>query len=325
MTADAQDLIGQAPATEIEAPQAWSSEDEAALVEAVTALERTSFATRIGEVVGRQIGLAGELIPAGVAGAANAAAGKALTFAMRAARTTLSGPQRNASPRLHTAAVAASGAIGGAFGLATLPLELPISTTLILRSIGDIARQEGEDLSLPETELSCIEVFALGTGQDHVPFGESSYFATRTVLAGSISEAARYILRRGIIEETAPVVLRLFAQVAARFGLVVTQKVIAQSVPVIGAITGAAINAAFMDHYQKLARGHFVVRRLERRYGAAAVRAAYERVRARLATDTASPDRARTRPLPERGPGLRGPRTIDGTMSVEASPGIEPG
>ena len=312
MTADQQDLIEQGPATGMEGRRAWSSEDEAALVEAVMALERTSFATRIGEVVGRQIGFAGELIPSGVAGAANAAAAKALTYAMRAARTTLSGPKRSASPRLHTAAVAASGAIGGAFGLATLPLELPISTTLILRSIADIARQEGEDLSRPETELSCIEVFALGAGQDHVPFGESSYFATRTVLAGSISEAARYILRRGIIEETAPVVLRLFAQVAARFGLVVTQKVIAQSVPVIGAIAGAAINAAFMDHYQKLARGHFVVRRLERHYGAAAVRAAYERVRARLAAGPAPSGRSRADALTDAAPRRRDLKTIDG-------------
>jgi hypothetical protein len=33
----------------------------------------------------------------------------------------------------------------------------------------------------------------------------------------------------------------------------------------------------FIDHFQELARAHFVVRRLERRYGKSAVRAAYER------------------------------------------------
>ena len=41
----------------------------------------------------------------------------------------------------------ASGAAGGAFGLATLPLELPVSTVIMLRSIADIAISEGEDLS----------------------------------------------------------------------------------------------------------------------------------------------------------------------------------
>jgi EcsC protein family len=56
----------------------------------------------------------------------------------------------------------ASGAAGGAFGLPTLPIELPVSTIIMLRSIADIARNEGEDLSDPETALSCLEVFALG-------------------------------------------------------------------------------------------------------------------------------------------------------------------
>jgi predicted sugar kinase len=32
-------------------------------------------------------------------------------------------------PRLHTAAVALSGAAGGAFGMAGLAVELPVSTT----------------------------------------------------------------------------------------------------------------------------------------------------------------------------------------------------
>jgi hypothetical protein len=32
----------------------------------------------------------------------------------------------------------------------------------MLRSIADIARSEGEDLSDPEAALSCVEVFALG-------------------------------------------------------------------------------------------------------------------------------------------------------------------
>lgn len=299
MTLDAGDLTATAATLDRRSTPDWSPEDEAALASAVAALERSSLASRLSEVVGRQIGLAGDLIPAGLANTANQAAAKALTYAMRAARTTLSDTRRRASPRLHVAAVAASGALGGAFGFATLPIELPVSTTLILRSIADIAREEGEDLARPETELSCIEVFALGAGRDHIPLGESSYFATRAVLARSITEAARYILKRGILEETAPVVVRLFSQVAARFGLVVTQKILAQSVPVIGAVTGATINAAFMDHYQHLARGHFIVRRLERRYGAAAVRQAYEGLRTALAERSAPAGQAGPRTLPD--------------------------
>ena len=50
--------------------------------------------------------------------------------------------------------------------------------------------------------------------------------------------------------------------------------VVAQAAPVVGAAGGALVNTAFLAHFRTLARGHFTVRRLERRYGAEAVRAA---------------------------------------------------
>ncbi len=258
----------------------WSPAEVADLAAAVAALERSSFATRVGGLVGRQIGVVGDMIPVEMSKLANAAALKALSYAMRAALATMSNRSRAVSPKWHMAAVAASGAVGGAFGLATLPIELPVSTALMLRAIAAIAQHEGEDLSDPAAAVACIEVFALGAGHDIAPVGQSSYFASRMLIAKSVTEAARYLVQRGLMEESAPVLLRLMGQVASRFGLVVTQKIFAQSVPVIGAAAGAAINAVFMDHYQALARGHFVVRRLERQHGKEAVRTAYERIQA---------------------------------------------
>jgi len=38
---------------------------------------------------------------------------------------------------------------------------------------------------------------------------------------------------------------------------------------------GAVINTLFIEHFQTMARGHFMVRRLERVHGAEAVRLAY--------------------------------------------------
>ena len=260
-------------------PDTLSAADEAALADAVAALEGSSFAAQLSQLVGRQIGFAGELIPARVAETANKAATAALRYAMRAAVKGLPTDDRPASNRLHLAAVAASGAVGGAFGLATLPLELPLSTTLILRAVADIARTQGEVLGEPEALLACVEVFALGSARD-AALGESTYFAVRALLAKSVTEAARHMIGRGIADEAAPVLARLLSQIASRFGMVVTQKLLAQAVPVIGAVTGAAINAAFMKHYQTLARGHFTVRRLERVYGTDMVRAAYEELRA---------------------------------------------
>jgi hypothetical protein len=102
-----------------------------------------------------------------------------------------------------------------------------------------------------------------------------------------VSEAARHIAARGVGGETAPILLRLMSQIAGRFGLVVSQKIAAQAIPVLGAVGGAVVNLAFAQHFQSLARGHFVVRRLERTYGQAAVRAAYERIAASLLGDEA--------------------------------------
>jgi hypothetical protein len=59
---------------------------------------------------------------------------------------------------------------------------------------------------------------------------------------------------------------------------VVSEKVAAEAVPIVGAAGGAVINLLFIDHFQNMARGHFIVRRLERAYGAELVRAEYDRL-----------------------------------------------
>jgi hypothetical protein len=94
-------------------------------------------------------------------------------------------------------------------------------------------------------------------------------------LARAVTEAAEFIAERGLVREGAPAIVRLIAQIASRFGAAVSEKVAAQAIPVIGAAGGAIVNLMFIDHFQDLARGHFVVRRLERVYGADVVRDAY--------------------------------------------------
>ena len=156
-------------------------------------------------------------------------------------------------------------------------MELPISTTLILRAVADIARNEGENLSNPETALACLEVFALGGRAETDDFSDSTYFAVRGALVKTVTEATRYIGERGLLEEGGPIAVRLAAQIASRFGVVVSQKAAAQAVPIIGALGGAVVNTAFMAHFQSIARAHFYVRRLERQYGKPAVQVALSR------------------------------------------------
>ena len=124
-----------------------------------------------------------------------------------------------------------------------------------------------------------MQVFALGGRAEADNFTESSYFAVRGALAKTVTQATRYVAERGLLEEGAPILARLVAQIASRFGIVVSQKVAAQAVPIIGALGGTAVNGAFMAHFQSIARAHFCVRRLERQYGKSTVQAAYEQLR----------------------------------------------
>jgi hypothetical protein len=256
-----------------------SYEDQEALRHAKALLENPGLAAKITGLIGMPIEKALQLLPGKWAQVVNEATRKSLETALQAALLTIDDkPQANSWEFLHKLAVAATGAGGGAFGLLGLPLELPLSTTIMLRSIADIARSEGERLRTPGAKLACLEVFALGGRSNSDDASESAYFLIRGALAKSVSEAAMYITERGLVEEGAPAIVRLIAQLATRFGVNVSEKVAAQAVPVIGAAGGIAINVMFIDHFQEMARGHFIVRRLERTYDPQFVRAEYERV-----------------------------------------------
>jgi len=257
---------------------ALSSQDLAALRRAVQTLEHPGLAARLTNMMGTPIELVGRALPAFASEAIAGATSKGLEIALNVALRTMQRAPQAASHILHKTLATASGAAGGAFGLASLAIELPVSTVIMLRSIADVARSEGENLSDAETALSCIQVFALGGRAGSTDASESGYFAVRSMLAKSVTEAARFIAERGITEQAAPVMIRFLSKVASRFGVVVTQKVAAQTIPVVGALGGAVVNYAFIEHFQDVAKGHFTVRRLERAYGSDIVRAEYERI-----------------------------------------------
>lgn len=252
--------------------------DTDALRFAVQVLEHPSLAAHIADVIGRPVELLGKL-PAGASQAITKATTKSLEAALKVALLTIRGGSQESSQILHRALVVASGATGGALGAVSLPIELPVSTIIILRSILDIARSEGENLADPDASLSCLQVFALGGRTSTDDGAESGYFAVRAGLATAVTTAAHFIAEGGIVKESSPALVRLIALIASRFGLVVSQKVAAQAIPVLGALGGAAINYLFMDHFQSVALGHFTVRRLERKYGKDIVAEAYKRLK----------------------------------------------
>ena len=274
-------------------PARLTPEETGDLRQAVACLEGASFAQRLTDAVGRPVGMLGRTLPQPARRVIAQVSETALRGALRLALRTLdlNTPAKSAN-RAHKLALAASGAVGGALGLAALPVELPISTTILLRSIAEIAREEGEDLTAPEAALACVEVFALGGQAAGESAFESGYFAVRAALAKAVSDSARFVAAEGVAALPAPVIARLISQVAARFGIVVSEKIAAQAAPVLGAIGGAAVNAAFADHFQTLARGHFIVRRLERRHGASLIAFEYQRLRGERARERTDSRRA---------------------------------
>jgi hypothetical protein len=242
-------------------------------------LENPGIAAKLSSALGSPVEKGMKMLPSRAQKIVHEATEKALMKALDVAVKSLGERKPSASSdAMHKWAAAASGAAGGAFGIAAIGIELPVSTTLILRSIADIAAAEGEDPRHIETKLACISVFALGSSKDTSDnAAESGYFAARAAMATAVSDAARYLAEKGLSKGGAPALIRLIALVASRFGIVVSQKAAAQLVPVLGAAGGALVNTIFIGHYQDMARGHFIVRRLEKIHGAEPVRLAYEK------------------------------------------------
>ena len=256
------------------APASLPETDQAELEAAVAVLEGVSLPVRLASLVGGTVEALKQRLPGAAQRLIDEGVRRALRTALDAAMR--SDPSRNPTPLsgawLHRGLLAASGAAGGALGLPGTLLELPVSTTLLLRQIGAIAAEQGEDLARPEVQLECLKVFALGGRDTADDEAESGYFALRLALA----QGFQGVIGRGF----SGVLPGFIGAIAARFVGPVGLKVSAQAAPVIGAAGGAAVNIAFLEHFRGIATAHFTIRRLERRHGPVLVRQAYERIAA---------------------------------------------
>ncbi|MFN3825731.1 MAG: EcsC family protein [Pseudorhodobacter sp.] len=166
---------------------------------------------------------------------------------------------RRASPAL----AALTGAAGGAGGLATAVMELPVTVTLILHAILRAAESEGFDTTLPEVQAEALRVLTSGGPLAEDDGINTSFFGARLTITG-------------------PALHKLLAKVAPKFAAALGQKLAAQAVPVLGALSGAALNTAFLTHYRELAHIRFALLRLSALHGAERVRAGFEAEVARL-------------------------------------------
>jgi hypothetical protein len=251
--------------------------DEAALRQAIRNLENQDFAAQLADYAGKPIARVMRLMPKAANRRINKIVETAILNCLNVAIRSIE-PQSKAPPAQRAASILAglSGGVSGFFGLAALPIELPVTTTIMLRSIADIARHQGEDLSTLETRLACVEVFALGAPRQPGAQVDFGYYASRALLGRLAADATALLLERGAASLSAPVVGGLISEIATRFSVVVTERSAASALPMLGAVGGATVNMLFMSHFQRVARGHFVIRRLERRYGEAVVRSLYD-------------------------------------------------
>lgn len=257
-----------------------------ALLQARETLENPSLVIRLSsyfgmpvEVVTRELG---KRVPAALSDAVAESSRKAVESAVKAAAWTLkSDDPMPPSSGLHTVAAATSGAVGGFFGIQGLVVELPVTTGIMFRSMADIARAEGESPRDPETLINVLQVFAIGSGSTtEDDAAETSYYGARLALGKVVTEAMQYVAKHGVGNAAAPAFVRLTTSIAARFGLVVTQKAMAQAIPVVGAVGGGLVNTVFISHFQDMARAHFTIRRLERKYSPGLVQEAYTGIQA---------------------------------------------
>jgi hypothetical protein len=153
-------------------------------------------------------------------------------------------------------AAIAAGAAGGVGGLATAVAELPVTVTLFLNAIRAVARDEGLDPTEDWVRAECLQVFAAGSPLAEDDGINTSFVASRLALTGTT-------------------VKNLIGSIAPKLAAVLGQKLAAQAVPLIGAVSGAALNAAFLSYYREVARVRFALVKLAQVHGSDIVEAEF--------------------------------------------------
>ncbi len=248
------------------------------LRKAYNTLENPGFRIKAMNAIGKPIEKGIELLPDSLEHQIAKACNIALKKAADAALFTLPDKVKKPSNWFHRASVWGTGALGGFGGLPGTLLELPISTTIMLRSIFDIARSQGEDLHDMDTKLAALQVFAFGSESKSDDLADTAYYSVRTAMALEVQTAYRFLTKGSgkLIDKNAPALIQLIQKIATRFSIPVTEKAVAQAMPFVSAGLGVLLNDIFIAHFQDMAQAHFTVRGLERKYGSDIVQQVYQ-------------------------------------------------
>lgn len=270
-------LIGAHPPIFMNAHSSLITEpDQLILAQAFQRLEQPSYAIRLSSALGSPITATLKLLPVGLSLRIHRMARQIVSHGLDVSISQLSRKKRPGNPRIQRALCIATGALGGFFGGPALLVEMPFSTALILSSIAEIAHQEGEDLSSMETRLACLSVFALGGCSAEDDDADIGYYGLRMALHSPVSEASKYLAASGVRNASkSPALIHLVNLISRRLGVAISNRTLGMMIPMIGATAGALCNRMFMDHFQDMARCHFAIRRLERKYSPNTVQSFY--------------------------------------------------
>ena len=188
-----------------------------------------------------------ERLPDGVKLRLESVAERALTLSLgAAARSRAVVPDQQSW--LNKAMTTALGAAGGSGGLPSALAEAPITVTVLMRAMLGIAAEYGFDPESDEVAHECLMIFAAAGPLADDDGADIGFLAARATLTGAGVGA-------------------LIARVAPRVATVLGQKLASQTVPVLGAVSGAAVNYAYTSYYQEMAHVRFHLLRLERDTG----------------------------------------------------------
>lgn len=143
----------------------------------------------------------------------------------------------------HQMAAVMSGGLGGFGGLASSVVELPATVSIFFAAIQRVAESYGFDPKDEAVRLECLRVFGSGTPFEDDDGTNTAFLASRVALTGAGAQG-------------------LIASVAPRLATMLSQKLAAQTVPLLGAATEAAVNLAFITYYQELAHVRFSLLKL---------------------------------------------------------------
>ncbi len=123
-----------------------------------------------------------------------------------------------------------------------------MTITVFLHAIAEAARAEGFDPDDPAIQAECLRVLQAGSPMPDDDALDTGFIGARVALSGSA-------------------VQKLIATVAPAISGILARKLAAQAVPVLGAVTGAALNAAYLSYFRELAAIRFSLMRLTLLHG----------------------------------------------------------